>query len=454
MAHDVFISYASSDKVVADAVCSQLESLHRIRCWIAPRDVTPGASWAESIIDALDGSKIMVLIFSSNANASAQIEREVERAVHKGINIIPLRIEDTMPTKTLEYFISAPHWLDALSAPLESHINKLAASVKALLAKSSTHTPQFVAPMTPPVAAPPPVVTAPPSAAPPSAAHHDRAPARSNTFVPMLILSGIAVGVVAFVLRPTGGTPASSTERPAEVATAAAVPTGTSAAAIPPATAPVQSTAAPSGRSSATSAAAASAPASTVSSTSAPAKGATAGRLSAAPAASAASTGAAGTSAAKPAAAAASPAAAVSTGKPNLFIDLANNLSEGTLSMEVDGQKAWTQKLGPGVKGGTLSLATGSHKVTMTLLDPKGKVKETRSISLIADPVVARTLNVRLSRFKKDLELQTVVRAPKAEPAPAAAKAADSGSTETKTPASKPAASKPAASKPATAAKP
>ena len=119
MAHDVFISYASSDKVVADAVCSQLETLHHIRCWIAPRDVTPGASWAESIIDALDESKIMVLIFSSNANASMQIEREVERAVHKGINIIPLRIENAMPTKTLEYFISAPHWLDAMSAPME-----------------------------------------------------------------------------------------------------------------------------------------------------------------------------------------------------------------------------------------------------------------------------------------------------------------------------------------------
>ena len=131
VAHDVFISYATSDKAVADAVCSQLESIHRIRCWIAPRDVTPGASWAESIIDALDGSKIMVLIFSSNANASMQIEREVERAVHKGINIIPLRIENTVPTKTLEYFISAPHWLDALSVPLEDHINKLAASVKA-----------------------------------------------------------------------------------------------------------------------------------------------------------------------------------------------------------------------------------------------------------------------------------------------------------------------------------
>jgi hypothetical protein len=139
MAHDVFISYASSDKAVADAVCSQLESIHRIRCWIAPRDVTPGASWAESIIDALDGSKIMVLIFSSSANASMQIEREVERAVHKGINIIPLRIENAMPTKTLEYFISAPHWLDALTTPLEDHINKLAQSVKALLSKQGAH---------------------------------------------------------------------------------------------------------------------------------------------------------------------------------------------------------------------------------------------------------------------------------------------------------------------------
>ena len=135
MAHDVFVSYASGDKVVADAVCSQLESVHRIRCWIAPRDIMPGASWAESIIDAMDQSRIMVLIFSSSANASMQIEREVERAVHKGVFIIPLRIENTPPTKTLEYFISAPHWLDALSEPLADHVAKLAVSVKALLAK-------------------------------------------------------------------------------------------------------------------------------------------------------------------------------------------------------------------------------------------------------------------------------------------------------------------------------
>ena len=39
--HDVFLSYSSQDKTWADAACAVLER-QRIRCWIAPRDITPG----------------------------------------------------------------------------------------------------------------------------------------------------------------------------------------------------------------------------------------------------------------------------------------------------------------------------------------------------------------------------------------------------------------------------
>ena len=53
MAHDVFISYSSKDKLIADAACAILES-KGIRCWIAPRDILPGADWGESIVDALE----------------------------------------------------------------------------------------------------------------------------------------------------------------------------------------------------------------------------------------------------------------------------------------------------------------------------------------------------------------------------------------------------------------
>lgn len=132
MAHDVFISYSSKDKVVADAVCAELEQ-NQVRCWIAPRDIRPGAEWGESIVEAISSCRVMVLVFSSSANESPQIRREVERAVNKGVVIVPLRIEDVLPTKSLEYFIGAVHWLDALTPPLEHHVKTLAVNIQRIL---------------------------------------------------------------------------------------------------------------------------------------------------------------------------------------------------------------------------------------------------------------------------------------------------------------------------------
>ena len=132
MACDVFISHSVKDQPVADAILAKLEA-EAVTCWIAPRDVVPGADWGESIIDAIESSRIMILIFSQSANASSQIKREVERAVNKGVYIIPFRVDDIEPTKALEYFISTSQWMDAFSPPLERHLDNLAKTVKAVL---------------------------------------------------------------------------------------------------------------------------------------------------------------------------------------------------------------------------------------------------------------------------------------------------------------------------------
>ncbi len=129
---DVFISYSHEDKAAADAVCAKLEE-YEMRCWIAPRDVVPGAEWAGSIIHAINNTRVMVLVFSSSANNSHQIRKEVERAANKGIFIVPLRIEDVAPTESLEYFMSNVHWLDALTPPFDKHLISLAGTVKMLL---------------------------------------------------------------------------------------------------------------------------------------------------------------------------------------------------------------------------------------------------------------------------------------------------------------------------------
>jgi len=134
MAHDVFISHSSIDKPTADAIVASLEA-NGIRCWIAPRDILPGSDWSESIVEAMEQAGTMVLIFSAHSNTSPQIRREIESAVSAGIPVIPFRIEDVLPCKSMQYFIGPQHWLDAWTPPLEQHLHRLTETIKALLSK-------------------------------------------------------------------------------------------------------------------------------------------------------------------------------------------------------------------------------------------------------------------------------------------------------------------------------
>jgi len=152
MAHEVIISYSSHDKLQADAICNRLEA-QGIRCWIAPRDVPAGTEYADSIVQAIEKAEVLVLVYSSHADESTQVRREVERAVNEGTKIMPVRIEDAEMSKSFEYYVGSIHWLDAITPPLEKHIDKLAHDLKALLANSG-----------PRPAVAPPVATATPDA--------------------------------------------------------------------------------------------------------------------------------------------------------------------------------------------------------------------------------------------------------------------------------------------------
>jgi TIR domain len=134
MGLDVFISYSHHDKAAADAACAMLES-SGVRAWIAPRDVRPGVEYGAAIVEAIEQCRVLVLIFTERANTSGQILREVERAVSKGIPIVPVRIEEVLPTKSMEYFLGTIHWLEAMTPPLEQHLRQLVDIVGAILAR-------------------------------------------------------------------------------------------------------------------------------------------------------------------------------------------------------------------------------------------------------------------------------------------------------------------------------
>jgi hypothetical protein len=144
MAHDVFISYSNKDKKVADGICHGLET-RGLRCWIAPRDVMPGQNWGSALVDAIENTKVVVLVFSSNANSSAQVYREMERAVSDGKPIIPVRIEDIAPSRDLEFYISAAHWMDVWDTPQEQYTDRLAQNI-GMLAGAQVSVPEKSAP--------------------------------------------------------------------------------------------------------------------------------------------------------------------------------------------------------------------------------------------------------------------------------------------------------------------
>lgn len=145
MTPQVFISHSSKDNAVADAVCHQLESAD-IPCWMAPRNIEYGSDWTEAIMRGITACRVFVLVFSEHANGSGHVRREVAKAFSLGLQVIPFRIEDTLPQSSLSYFLETVHWLDAVTPPLEKHLTSLTDRVKRMLANGDSPHPAGIIP--------------------------------------------------------------------------------------------------------------------------------------------------------------------------------------------------------------------------------------------------------------------------------------------------------------------
>ena len=131
---DVFISHSSADSKLAYAMCDYLEE-KGIRCWIAPRDVYGGTEYAEAIIMGIRNCKIMVVLFNKNANDSIYVKNEVERAFNYKSILIPFKVDQTIPSATLELFLGSVHSLDATNGNPEDCFDLLYQNCARVLGK-------------------------------------------------------------------------------------------------------------------------------------------------------------------------------------------------------------------------------------------------------------------------------------------------------------------------------
>ncbi|MCE2563530.1 TIR domain-containing protein [Komagataeibacter sp. FNDCF1] len=124
----VFISFSSKDGEFARKLITDIEK-RDIPCWISSRNVEPGADYQDAIIDAMNRCSVILLLFSENANSSKEIAKELAIASKRSKPIIPARIEDIMPSGSLEYQLTTAQFIDLFN-DYGATLNRLCTALK------------------------------------------------------------------------------------------------------------------------------------------------------------------------------------------------------------------------------------------------------------------------------------------------------------------------------------
>ena len=111
MQKKVFISCSSKDAKIASSICHALEGRGH-SCWISSRDVTPGENYQGAIVRAISDAGAMVMVFSTNANNSEEIKKELALASQSNLIVIPVRAEDVLPSEDFRYELATRQWID------------------------------------------------------------------------------------------------------------------------------------------------------------------------------------------------------------------------------------------------------------------------------------------------------------------------------------------------------
>lgn len=128
---DVFLSHSSKDGALAEELCRRLEEAG-ISVWMAPRNITPGRTYAAEIIRGVEQARVFVLVLTANSRDSAPVRREAERAASLGTPMVPMMFEDLLLDDEWKFYISSSHWLNATKSNLDASALQLIESVRAL----------------------------------------------------------------------------------------------------------------------------------------------------------------------------------------------------------------------------------------------------------------------------------------------------------------------------------
>ena len=104
----VFISYSSLDRRIAKEICGNLEK-RELSCWISSRinDLEPGKEYTQRIREAVDSSKLFIVLLSRNSITSKQVLQEITLANDRQrfvMKIFPVVIDNQLYMEDIRHF--------------------------------------------------------------------------------------------------------------------------------------------------------------------------------------------------------------------------------------------------------------------------------------------------------------------------------------------------------------
>jgi hypothetical protein len=120
-----FISHSSKDAALARQLCEALET-NGIPCWIAPRDIPTGRSWADSVVEGLEGCAAFVLLATANSVASEEVLTEIESARRLTRQIFTVMVDGPRLSGEITYYLTRLQWLESGSGTISQAGARLA----------------------------------------------------------------------------------------------------------------------------------------------------------------------------------------------------------------------------------------------------------------------------------------------------------------------------------------
>jgi hypothetical protein len=131
--HDIFISYAAEDRHTAQAVAAHLIA-RGLRVWW-DEDIAPGTTWVESIEQALNNARCVIVLWSESSVRSKWVRKEARYAETNSM-LVPALVQDVAIPFEFEH-VQAARLVDWTGEPDHPGIHALTQAAGAVVRRRS-----------------------------------------------------------------------------------------------------------------------------------------------------------------------------------------------------------------------------------------------------------------------------------------------------------------------------